>query len=85
MPGSESATAETGDGVAGAGGLIDRIELMELPDEAVAPADFVNDAQPLSSNTADTAAAAAACVDLMATPLASLRPSVDPGVPIRQA
>jgi hypothetical protein len=84
MPGSESATAETGDGVAGAGGLIDRIELMG-PDEAVAPADFVNDAQPLSSNTADTAAAAAACVDLMATPLASLRPSVDPGVPTRQA
>jgi hypothetical protein len=37
------------------------------PVEAVAPADFVNDAQPLTSNVADTTAAATACVDLMAT------------------
>jgi hypothetical protein len=58
------------------------MELMAPLDEAVA-ADFENDPQPLSSNAADTTAAATVCVDLMATLLASVRPSVDPGVPTR--
>jgi hypothetical protein len=58
---------------------------MELvaPLDGAGAADFVNDPQPLSSNAADTTAAATLCVGLIATLPASLRPMVDPGVPTR--
>jgi hypothetical protein len=74
MPGYRSATTDAADGVAGAADVTPLIELMEFVpalDEAGA-ADFVNDAQPLSSSVAETIAAAAVVPDLTEAPLPRL-------------